>query len=173
MLAPFNDIFDALDITLVAHKSSMKATDWSDALSLTRDCHYGGKAVFNGRQCRKLLQNLDKLEALLIENNSHSYCEPFLKCLKNFYAVLRSCIGMVQYPRYPDDIRAFAHSFFALMDHIEQINILKNLTEQFEKIKASVTLKMHCIFLHIKQFLEYQKETNNFDYGVGFYNEQR
>ena len=57
--------------------------------------------------------------------------------------------------------------------NIEQINILKNLTEQFEKIKASVTLKMHCIFLHIKQFLEYQKETNNFDYGVGFYNEQR
>ena len=168
----FNDIFDAMDQILVAYQSTMKATDWSDMLSLTRDGHYGGKAVFKGRQSRKLLENLDKLETLLHENNSRSYCEPILDCFKSLYAVLRSCIGMVLYPRYPDDILAFAHSFFKLKEHAEQINELKKLTGK-NKIHVSVTLKVHSFFIHVKQYLEHLKETKNSDFGLGFSNEQR
>ena len=43
----------------------MKATFWSDALYLTRTGHYGGKAVFKGRECRKLIENRDILKTLL------------------------------------------------------------------------------------------------------------
>ena len=37
---PFNDLFDALDVTLQAYNSTMSATEWSDALYLTKDGHY-------------------------------------------------------------------------------------------------------------------------------------
>ena len=171
---PFNDIFDALDLTLRAYKSTMKLTDWSDTVYLTREGHYGGKAVFKGRQCRKMLQpeHMNKLKSLLNQHNSDSYSEPFVKCLENLHAVFESCIGMVQYPRYPNDIKVFAHSFFQLKEHANQINVLKGLTGE-QKIHVSVTLKTHDIFVHVKQYLEYQKETNNVEFGMGFYSEQR
>ena len=151
---PFNDLFDALDATLKAYKSTMKATFWSDALYLTRTGHYGGKAVFKGRECRKLIENRDILKTLLKQHNSDSYCEPFVACFDAFYCVFQSCLGMVQYPRYPGDIRAFANSFFKVKEHANQINTLKNPPV---KVHVSVTLKAHEIFVHVKQYLEHTR----------------
>ena len=132
--------------------------------------HYGGKAVCKGRQCRKLIENRSILKSLLEQNNSYSYCEPFVVCFDKFYDVFQSCLGMVQYPRYPGDIRAFANSFFLVKEHANQINTLKNPPK---KIHVSVTLKTHDIFVHVKQYLEGQKERNNVEFGLAFYSEQR
>ena len=170
----FNDLFNALEQTLLVYNSTMKATDWSDTLSLTREGHYGGTAVFKGRQCRKMLktENIGKLKSLLIQHNSDSYCEPFVKCFEALHAVVESCMGMVQYPRYPSDIRAFAKCFFEARDHAGQINTLKNLVGP-QKIHVSVTLKTHEIFVHTRQYLENQKDKNDVEFGSGFYSEQR
>ena len=123
-----------------------------------------------GRQCQKLLENRSLLTSLLLEHNSSSYCEPIVKCFDSLHAVVRSCLGMVQYPRYPNDIKDFAASFFALKEHAEQINFLK---KPIPKIHVSVTLKNHDIFIHVKQYLEMQKQKNNVEFGLGFYSEQR
>ena len=117
-------------------------------------------------------ENIGKLKSLLIQHNSDSYCEPFVKCFESLHAVMESCIGMVQYPRYPSDIRAFAKCFFEAREHAVQINTLKNLSGA-QKIHVSVTYKTHEIFVHIRQYLENQKEKNNVEFGLGFSSEQR
>ena len=85
------------------------------------------------------------------------------------HAVVRSCFGMKQFPRYPGDIRALATSFFKLKDHCDQISILKRLQKP---IHVSVTTKVHDIFIHVKQCLDVQRDTNGLEFGLGHYSEQ-
>ena len=145
----------------------MSAVHWAKACSLVRSSHYGRKLVFNGPQCHKLLENLDKLDGLLIANGLLGRCKQIRECFRAFKNVTKSCFGNVLFPRYQNDIREFAGTFFNLIDYCDEISTPQN------NIKLNVTLKVHIVFLHIIQFIETRKSDQNVEFGLGFDSEQR
>ena len=161
-----NETFDLLDRLLENSESSIRASEWSNALGLEKTGHLGGKLQFNGGDCHKLLFSIDKLLELLVEHSMNEICEPIMDVFKAFQKVVRSCFGVVLYTsRYKDDIRNFAMKYAALMEYCRQ----KTSTEN--PIKLNVIPKVHAIVIHVIQFLEYQR-SQNLEFGLGFNSEQ-
>ena len=162
-----NETFDLLDRLLENSESSIRASEWSNALGLEKTGHLGGKLQFNGGDCHKLLFSIDKLLELLVEHSMNEICEPIMDVFKAFQRVVNSCFGVVLYAsRYKDDIRFFAMKYAALMEYCRQ------KTSAEKPIKLNVIPKVHAIIIHIIQFIEYQK-TQNMDFGIGFHSEQQ
>ena len=167
-LGPVNLLYDILETILEIVSTKLRADHWAKACGgLVRESYYGGKAQFNGPQCHKLLRSRHILVGLLIENELSAQCKPITNAFDRLYDMIQSCCGMVLYPRYVSDIRHFADSIFALMHFCEMIS-----TPELP-IKLNVIPKLHAIFTHIKQFIEYQKEVHNVEFGLAFYSEQR
>ena len=161
-LGAMNLLCDILEKMLEILSTILKAQDWYKSCSVSRDSHYGGSSQFNGPQCHKLLANRNKLVSLLIEKELLGQCKPIMNAFDSLYNMVRSCFGIVLYPRYTDDIRAFADSIYNLIILCDNHNIKQNIIPKF-----------HAIFVHIKQFIELKKETHNLEFGIGFYSEQR
>ena len=157
LLGAGNLLYDVLDQILVAMNAPITAENWAVSCSLNRLDHYGGKEQFNGHQIHTLLKNLDKLKTLLNEHNLFESCKPLFETFENLQMVVKSCFGKVLYPRYYDDIKRFAASYFKLMAYCRTLDISLN-----------VTYKVHGIFVHIRQYLNYLKETFDLEIGLGF-----
>ena len=146
---------------------TLKADDWASSCYLVRDGHYGGELMFEGPSCHILLKNQSKLVSLLTQHGLLEQCQPWLDAFEALQNLIKSCFGMELLPRYVNDIRAFADAFFNLMNYCNGLN-----HDELNHITLNVIPKVHAIFVHIKQFIELQKETHNFDFGLGFYTEQ-
>ena len=158
LLGAGNLLYDILDEILVAMNAPITAENWAVSCSLNRLGHYGSKLQFNGHQIHTLLKNLEKLKTLLNEHNLFEKCEPLFETFEFLHMVVKSCFGKILYPRYYDDIKRFAVSYFKLREYCQTLNISLN-----------VTYKVHGIFVHIRQYLNYQKEVNNIEVGLGFF----
>ena len=96
-------------------------------------------------------------------------CRYIIDTFEALEAVMHSCFGTVLEDRYYNDIMAFARSFFLLMKYVNELNSLKNPEKP---ICCNVTPKIHAVFVHIKQYLDRQKEKNELEFGLGFYSAQ-
>ena len=142
LLGAFNDIFDILEDILNAFKSQMRAEDWSKALGIGRNDHYGAKKQFNGPQIHKMLRNIDRLKTILDDYDMLDNCKFIVNAFEAFYAMVRSCFGNVWYQeRYEGDIQEFAKAFFLLMKNCDEITADRKLSK---KVKANVTPKVKC-----------------------------
>ena len=113
-----NDAFDILDAILNTKNCSIVAKDWSDSISMTKGFQYGAKLMFNGRQCKKLIDNIDKLKELLSKAGALDLCMPVVKCLESYKIVEDKCFGMNLDPCYKYYITAFGESYRNLCKYI-------------------------------------------------------
>ena len=156
-----NDLYDILDKILAAHTLRMRADYWAKACYLIRNSHYGAKKQFNGHGCHTLLENIKKLTDLLTHHNLFELCKPVVDCFEAIHCVVKSCFGKTLYERYHDDIKQFARAFFLLKAYCANLSI-----------RIHVTPKIHGTFIHIKQFIDYQKAEKNMEFGLGLHSEQ-
>ena len=169
-LGVMNDLYDTLDDILLAYDGPFRAVDWAESISITRESYYGGKAVFNGPDCNKLLNNIQKLKDLATIHNL-TYLDCIIYVFDTFHRAVQSCFGNVLHEnRYKDDIREYSRAFFQLKAQCNEINMLKKPPK---KVHCSCTPKVHGTFVHVRQTLEGMKERYNVSFGAGLYSEQR
>lgn len=120
-----------------------KAQEWPTLLHLQIQPFHGGH--FNGNDCHKLLENIDKLQ-VLAENASAFEAIPFVDCFRKFQAVVKSCFGASVKPDFIEEISKFKDSYLSL--------------------GVSVTPKAHAVFFHISEFIKKHQT------GLGIYSEQ-
>ena len=162
-----NMLFDALDDFLELIGAPIRSINWAMECGLIAAAYYGGKVQFNGNGCNTLLNSLDKLHKLLLDNNLHTVCKPYLDVFEAFKCVVRSCFGNILYEnRYKNDIRQFAVAFFKLIEFCNAENQSRNPSK---KLKFTVRPKVHAVFIHIIQFFEMQKSRGFANFGLGFY----
>ena len=140
-----NRLWDELDKRLRENNCSMTAKDWSDALNCFRSEYHGG--TFQGEQCVKLLNNTAALRELLILNGAMHIGGQIVKVLEAFNDVRKSCFGQTCDPKFKEYIAVFAYAYVDL--------------------KISITPKVHCVIVHIPQFLALHPGK-----GLGFFSEQ-
>ena len=119
MLGPVNTLYDELD------KQWGECEKWSKYLNIKREEYHGGK--FNGNDSRKILNNIDSVEAML-PPKFHN----FIKTFRAFDKVVTSCYGHTLSDDYESNIRQF---------RIE-----------YKRLKTSVTPKVHAVFHHVAEF---------------------
>ena len=162
-LGVVNDIFDILESILMQKKCAMTALDWSNALGMTRGFQYGAKLQFNGRQCKKLLNNLDILKDLLKKSNALELCMPVLQCLESYKAVEEKCFGMNLDPCYKFYTMAFGDSYRNLMKYVRSPSL---------QLTLNVTVKVHGICCHVPQFFELMLAEYGLNFGLAYYTEE-
>ena len=95
----------------------------------------GFEGQFQGPDCKKFLNNLDKLvEILKEEEGAFESVELILLSMRAFNKVREQCFGVNLDQNYKTSIREFAH-FWLQCDR-------------------SITLKSHVLFVHVAQFLD-------------------
>lgn len=117
-----------------------------------------GIASFEGNQSRKYLKRIDKMEELLEQDNTLSdYTKAQINlcitALKTFNKVVISCFGQT-------------------LDstHGDYRDLIKDFSRQYRAIdNLSVTVKMHCLEVHVEQFLDMKGDGVK---GLGFWSEQ-
>lgn len=117
-----------------------------------------GVASFEGNQSRKYLQRIDTMEELLTKDNSMlKYTKDqiglCITALRTFDLVVTACFGQTldaSNGDYKDLIREFSGQYRAI----------DNL---------SVTVKMHCLEVHVQQFLDMKGDGEK---GLGYWSEQ-
>ena len=140
-----NKLYDVLNERLIENKCGITAEDWSKPLNLPRSEHHGGQ--FTGDQCVKLLENTKALNTLLKIADSMSVGGPIAKALAAFNEVRKSCFGQTCSASYKLDIEKFAYAYL--------------------DVKIPVTVKVHCVCVHVSQFLELHPGK-----GLGWWSEQ-
>ena len=135
-----NMLFDHL-INIVNQSNScpLKATDWSNKLSINRPPMHLGE--FNGNQCRHLLNNLYLLEELLESAKIGFEGGKLIAAFKTFNAVRQACFGNVLNSSYRD-------SLFS----IERV---------YKVLGISITPKVHAIIKHVPGFIDNQAEKHD------------
>ena len=101
---------------------------WLKQCNVKKETYHGGQ--FAGNEIRKLLINVDKLEAL----SPAIQCERFTSAFKSFNEVVSS--------RYGEDLKA---------DYLRKIKISSN---DYLKLNISVTPKIHAVMYHIAEFCQ-------------------
>ena len=106
--------------------------------------------TLEGNQARKLLfvSPMLEVEARKLPLNSAIPAVLFCKTMVLFNKVVEACFGQKLYPSYEVAISRFEHFY--------------------RRLDISVTPKVHCVFVHIKQFLELKGEVT----GLGAWSEQ-
>ena len=146
-LGVVNHIYNHLDSSLKAGNCSITAADWSVPLGMTRAEHYGGQ--FNGNQCQKLLDHVDRLETLLKDASALDIGGPSLDALRAFNEVVAACFKVTLQPDFQAKIKAFEACYL--------------------KLDLSVTPKVHAVCVHVPQFLQRNGEGKK---GLGYWSEQ-
>jgi len=118
--------------------------EWPKMLYIKTVSYHGGNS-FNGPACHKLLQSIDKLEAISQTNNAF-HVQPWITALRHFKDVVHSCFGMTLGENFSDHIAKFTASCISL--------------------PISVTPKMHIVFHHVLHFIEKEKKS------LGIFSEQ-
>ena len=107
---------------------------------MQRVAFHGG--ALNGNSCKRLLDNVDKLEELADDLT----VLPFVRAFRDFHRVVKSCFGMELKDNYDNDILAFKTSFLDL--------------------NIAVTPKVHAVLFHVPEFC-HRRGT-----GLGIFSEQ-
>ena len=121
MLGVVNRIFDKLNDSW----GEDRAYKWGIENYIVRAAYRGGS--MEGNQCRQLLMKTD-----LLEKKVPSRLLPFVKALKDFDQVRRSCFGQTLHDDFLLAIGDFQRSYMDL--------------------NIPITPKLHAIFVHVKQF---------------------
>jgi len=101
--------------------------DWSDKLHVYQQPYHGD--TFEGNDVRKLQRNLDVLDEILPQHFS-----AYVTALKALRDVNSSCLGLQLDEYYAD--------------------VLKHFSESYRKLDISVTVKVHILEKHVKQYIE-------------------
>ena len=117
-----NPLFDLLDEILLYYKCTIRALDWSKELGFTKSFQYGSKLQFNGRQCKKLLDNLHIFIEMLKKAHALDYCLPLINCLEKYKIVEDRVFGMDLDQKYRFYITDFANSYLDLMKYVRFLN---------------------------------------------------
>ena len=113
--------------------------EWLRASGVSRVPYHGG--ALNGNSCKRLLDHTDELQAM------GPLCVlPFVKALRAFHKVVKSCFSIELHDTFEDDILAFKESYLDL--HI------------------AVTPKVHAVLFHVPEFCR-RRAT-----GLGIFSEQ-
>ena len=113
--------------------------DWIKASGVSRVPYHGG--ALNGNSCKRLLDNVDKLQSV-----APLAVLPYVRALRDFRKVVKSCFSAVLHGTFEDDIQAFRESFMDL--------------------DLSVTPKVHALIFHVPEFCR-RRGT-----GLGVFSEQ-
>ena len=120
------------------------AEKWPTSLNMKLGPYHGG--MFEGNDCRKLLQNVYRLQQLA-EAESAFQVFGFIEALRKFDAVVKCCFGSDLEDDFLDKIQQFQNSYLAIPN-------------------ASVTPMIYVVFHHIKDFV------NRHMSPLGIYSEQ-
>ena len=90
LLGIVNRLYDFLDKDLAASGTSVRAIDWSDMLFISRRHYHGGQ--FIGNHCAKLLNEVDKLEKLLVDKEAYIGI-PYVNTFRKLKLVKDKCFG--------------------------------------------------------------------------------
>ena len=99
---------------------------WLEACNIKKEEYHGG--TFAGNESRKLLKNVNRLEALSPPGN----IEKFITAFKSFNEVVSSCYGQDLKVDFLKKINTFARDYMAL--------------------KINVTPKVHAVMHHVGEF---------------------
>ena len=113
--------------------------DWLKASGVSRVPYHGG--ALNGNSCKRLLENVDKLQ-----NTAPLIILPYVRALRDFRKVVKSCFSINLHESFETDILAFKESFMDL--------------------EISVTPKVHAVLFHVPDFCR-RRGT-----GLGIFSEQ-
>ena len=102
--------------------------DWLMACNVKKEEYHGGSS--GGNESRKLLKNVDRLEAL----SPPTSCIKFVSAFKSFNEVVSSCYGTELLPGFQCKIATF--------------------TRDYMKLGISVTPEVHAVIFHIAEFCE-------------------
>ena len=122
LMGPVNKLYNELENVWPESKL------WLKQCNVKKEAYHGGQ--FAGNESRKLLNNVDKLEAL----SPPIQCERFIIAFKSFNEVVSSCYG--------EDLKA---------DYLRKIKIFSN---DYMKLNISVTPKIHAVMYHIAEFCQ-------------------
>ena len=106
---------------------------WLDSLNIFLEPYHGGQTL-EGNEASKVLKNLNGLGEILPQNFSL-----FLDCLEGLRDTIESTFGFTLDPHYKVVIDAFKKSFDKLRS----------------EFGVSETTKLHIIFTHVSQFIEF------------------
>lgn len=121
----------------MAKEFESTALSWAKACNVERQVTFG----FNGNNCKQLLKKLDVLSSICPEE-----CQKYVKVFTDFRIVVNACFSKTLNPEFANFIDNFKRSYLAL--------------------GISVTPKVHCIFIHVKEFCEKHQV------GLGIFSEQ-
>ena len=122
LIGPVNKLFDEMEEVWPEAEVRLKRCN------VKREDYHGGS--FNGNSSRKLLKNVDRLEAL----NPPQNVQKFITTFKSFNAVVAACYGSELDADYLQKIQIFAADYHCL--------------------GVSVTPKIHAVIYHISEFCE-------------------
>ena len=142
MLGIVNRLYDHLDKALVKYGTSVRAKDWSDQVYIIRRHYHGGQFIRN--HCSKLLNELEKLEKLLMDSEAYIGI-PYVETFRKFKLVKDMCFGFNLCEGYKVAIENFKIAYLNL--------------------GIPVSLKIHIVFEHVVQFCEKHNS------GLGLYSE--
>ena len=96
-----------------------ESEEWLNVCNVKKEEYHGG--TFAGNECRRLLKNVDRLEAL----SPQADCVKFVTAFRSFDAVVSSCYG----------------------ENLEEdfLQKIKTFSNDYLKLKINVTPKVHVV----------------------------
>ena len=107
LITPVNKIYAALE------SFWLDSNNWLKLCNVKKERYHSGS--FAGNKSRKLLQSIDRLEALRLP----SLCK-FINTFKSFNQVVSSCYGSALHPEFEDNIATFAKDYMKLGISVHQ-----------------------------------------------------
>ena len=120
LIGPVNKMYNALETIWP------DSEEWLKSCSVKKEEYHGGS--FAGNDSRRLLQNVNRLEAL----NPPASCEKFVSASKSFNEVVSSCYGTELHSDFQHKIAIFARDYM--------------------KLGITVTPKVHAVMFDIAEF---------------------
>ena len=102
LIGPVNKLYTALESVWP------ESENWLKSCNVKKEEYHGGS--FAGNESRKLLKNIDRLEAL----SPPPSCGKFINIFKSFNEVVLSCYGAELHPEFKDKLAAFKKDFINL-----------------------------------------------------------
>lgn len=116
------------------------ALTWAKTCNVERQVNFSGES-FNGNNCKQLLSKLDDLRS---------------KCP----------VGCLKFVQVLSDFRLVADSCFSNSLNPDFAKLIDNFKKSYLDLGISVTPKVHCIFVHVKEFCKKHQV------GLGIFSEQ-
>lgn len=120
------------------------ADEWAKKCNVTHEFVHGAPA-FAGNSCKTLLEKVDELQGICQMNGCYM-CIKYVRCFRDFRAVVQSCFSIDLKPGYLENLEEFRKSY--------------------SDLKISITPKVHAVFHHVGYFC---RKTGR---GLGFFDEQ-